>query len=137
MDVICPRHAPIYGARPGDLFLLDLDSEAFTAGNELVVIHGPTHEDASWLGTFQVVTKTVFAAAELTDMLSRMIFGEPREAGIQKLYGFLEANSTHTDVRCCFVCARSVGREAAYWPWPSRLRQTPKLAYGPGAGAPG
>ena len=74
MDVICPRHAPIYGARPGDLFLLDLDSEAFTAGNELVVIHGPTHEDASWLGTFQVVTKTVFAAAELTDMLSRMIF---------------------------------------------------------------
>ena len=95
----------------------------------------PAHEDASWLGTFQVVTKSVFAAAELTDMLSRMIFGEPREAGIQKLYGFLEANSTRTDVRCCFVCARSVGREAAYWP--SRLRQTPKLAYGPGAGAPG
>lgn len=128
MDVICPKHAPIYGVR-GDMFLLDLDSEAFAIGNELLVIHGPANQDDSWLGDFRVITKTVFAAADLTDMLSRMIFGEPKEAGIKKLYAFLEASSTRTDVLCCFVCARSVEREKKHWPWPSKLRRTPKLDY--------
>ena len=128
MDVICPKHDPIYGVR-GDLFLLDLDSEAFSIGNDLVVVHGPANEDDSWLGDFKVMTKSVFAAADLTDMMSLMVFGVPRDKGIHKLYAFLEASSTRTDVRCCFVCARSTKRETQYYPWPSKLRRTPKLDY--------
>jgi hypothetical protein len=128
MDVICPKHDPIYGVR-GDLFLLDLDSEAFAIGNDLVVVHGSANEDDSWLGDFKVITKSVFAAADLTDMMSLMVFGVPRDKGIHKLYAFLEAGSTRTGVRCCFVCARSTKREKQYHPWPSKLRRTPKLDY--------
>lgn len=124
MDVVCPRHTPIYGARPGDLFLLDLECEAFTIGNELLILHGPPHEDASWLGDHRVITKTVFAADSLTDMLSRMIFGEPREIGVKRIHAFLDSNSQLRDVRCCFVCARNIERERKTWPWPSKLRRT-------------
>lgn len=126
MDVICPRHAPIYGVR-GDMFLLDIDSEAFAIGNELVVLYGPTNRDESWLGSYRVITKTTFAADSLTDMLSRMIFGQPRKVGIERLHEFLGPDTTLTNVRCCFVCARSVKQEALLWPWPSKLRHTPHL----------
>ena len=127
MDVICPRHAPIHGVRPGDLFLLDLDSEAFAIGNELLILYGPPAEDESWLGDHRVISKTVFAAESLTDMLSRMVFGEPREIGLNKLHAFLDMNSQQRDVRCCFVCARHIEREKKTWPWPSKLRRTPNL----------
>lgn len=125
MDVICPRHRPIYGARQGDLFLLDLDSEAFTVGNDLVLLYGPANEDESWLGTYRVITKLVFAADSLQNMMSQMIFGEPRDIGIKKTQAFLDAHSQLHDVRCCFVCARSVKHETHFWPWPSKLRRTP------------
>lgn len=131
MDVITPRHRPIKGTRQGDLFLLDLDSEAYTVGNDILLVYGPAKEDDSWLGDFKVVTKSVFAANDLTEMMSLMIFGVPRDQGIHKLYAFLEANSTRTDVRCCFVCARSIQWEARYYPWPSKLRRTPDLNLSP------
>jgi hypothetical protein len=135
MDVICPRHKPVCGTgTQGDLFLLDLDSEAFAIGNQLVIVHGPQGEGDSWLGTYRVIDKTVFAADSLSNMLSLMIFGVSKTQGIAKLRAFLEASSPRTNVRCCFVCVRRVeetpcGPTPQYWPESKRLRRTPRLEY--------
>lgn len=128
MDVITPPHRPIQGARSGDLFILDLDSKAYEVGNNILLVYGPTHEDESWLGDHRVISKTVFAAEALTNMVSLMIFGVPRETGITKIHAFLQDNSQRQDVRCCFVCARSIKREREYYPWPSKLRRTPDIS---------
>lgn len=127
MDVITPRHQPVQGVRPGDLFILDLDSEAYDVGNDILLIYGPAKDGDSWLGDHRVITKSVFAVEALTNTLSLMIFGEPRETGVKKLHAFLETSSQRRGVKCCFVCVRSILRERQYYPWPSKLRRTPEI----------
>ena len=130
-DVVTPHHRPVEGTRKGDLFILDLESGAFEIGNNVLLTYGPADEDESWLGDHRVISKTVFAAEALTNMMSLMIFGEPRETGIEKIHAFLKAGSPLQDVRCCFVCLRNIKLEAEYWPWPSKLRRTPVLECAP------
>jgi hypothetical protein len=87
LDSIVLMHEPVFNSF-NQLFVLEQESFRFEAFKKFAIYCYRNNEtEPSYIGSFQVVTKSVFKLKNLSRMLSLLFFGELPDEGKKRILG--------------------------------------------------